>query len=317
MNDDRPAHRTKPSNVERPASVGRPMDPAGVRVLPINHLQLAVLSALLGGLLVVGSRLGPAGLLVAVALVQAVLIPSWVLGTGLPGRIGGLVVGALAAAGADAATMHWHDSGYSPVLGVLGLAVPVMFVHQLTRGVVRTRVVESMSAIAVLVVGVVALAGLLVLRRQGSGATITLALTAAITLGLVVNHLTDAALPAPRFDPAIDRGLPAVLAGVLAGGLVGLLLLRHDLDFAGGRATFVGAAVAAVACLLSIGASFAESREPAVARTDDPDGPVPAATELPPEIPASLARLRPAAAVALTIALTAPAAYVLTNALTG
>jgi hypothetical protein len=310
VNDDRPDSRDRPATVERPGTVDGP------RTLAINHLQLAVLSALLGGLLAAGSHLGPVALLVAVALVQAVLIPSWVLGTGLPGRIGGLVVGALAAAGADAATMHWPDSGYSPVLGVLGLAVPVMFVHQLTRGVVRTRVVESMAAIAVLVVGVVALAGLLVLRRQGGGATITQALTVAITVALVVNHLTDAALPAPRFDPAIDRGLPAVLAGVVAGGLVGLLLLRNDIDFAGGRGTFVGAAVAAVACLLSIGASFAESRE-RVAELAGPDRPVPATTALPPEVAPRLARLRPAAAVALTIALTAPAAYVLTNALTG
>jgi hypothetical protein len=294
-----------------------PVDVDGSPALAINHLQLAVLSALLGGLLAICGHIGPVALLVAVAVVQAVLIPSWVLGIGLPGRIGALVVGTLAAAGADAATMHWHDSGYSPVLGVLGLAVPAMFVHQLTRGVVRTRVVESMAGTAVLVVGVVAPAGLLVLRRQGSGATITLALTAAITLGLVVNHLTDALLPAPRFDPAVDRGLPAVLAGVVAGGLVGLLLLRHDIDFAGGRGTFLGAAVAAVACLLSIGASFAESRQPAVAGAEDPDQPVPAATALPLEVPPRLARLRPAAAVALTLALTAPAAYVLTNALTG
>ncbi|HET6208831.1 MAG TPA: hypothetical protein VFD94_00535 [Jatrophihabitans sp.] len=286
------------------------------RALAINHLQLAVLSALFGAVLAVGSHFGPVPLLIAIALVQAVLIPCWVLGTGLPGRIGGLVLGVLAAAGADAATLHWHDSGYSPVLGVLGLAVPLMFVHQLTRGVVRTRVVESMAAIAVLVVGVVALSGLLVLRRQGNGETITVALVAAIAVGLVVDHLTDAVLPAPRFDPAIDRGLPAVLAGVVAGGLVGLLLLRQDIDFAGGRGPFLGAAVAAVGCLLSIGATFAESRDQPAAQSDDPDLPT-AATALPREVPAGLARLRPAAAVALTIALTAPAAYVLTNALTG
>jgi hypothetical protein len=296
---------------------GSQLDLDSSRALAINHLQLAVLSALLGGVLAVGSHFGPVALLVAVALVQAVLIPSWVLGTGLPGRIGAMVLGALAAGGADVATMHWHDSGYSPVLGVLGVAVPLMFGHQLTRGVVRTRVVESMSAITVLVVGVVALSGLIVLRRQGSGETITLALVAAIAVGLVVNHLTDAVLPAPRFDPGIDRGLPAVLAGVVAGGLMGLLLLRHDIDFAGGRGTFFGAAVAAVACLLSIGATFAESREPVAGRADDPADPPPATTALPPEVAPQLARLRPAAAVALTIALTAPAAYVLTNALTG
>jgi len=290
------------------------------RSLAINHLQLAVLSGLLGAILAAGAHFGPTPLLVAVAIVQAVLIPCWVFGTGLPGRIGALLLGTLAAAGADAATVHWHESGYSPVLGVLGVAIPLMFVHQLTRGVVRTRVVESMAAIAVLVIGVVALAGLLVLRRQGSGETITVALLAAVAVGLVVDHLTDAVLPAPRFDPAMDRGLPGVLAGVVAGGLMGLLLLRQDIDFAGGRGPFLGAAVAAVACLLSIGASFAESRQQPSGHLDADEPtelPPTAATALPLAVPAGLARLRPAAAVALTIALAVPAGYVLTNALTG
>jgi hypothetical protein len=272
------------------------------------------------------------GLLIAIAIVQAVLIPSWVLGGGLPGRIGALLLGGLAAAGADAATTHWPNSGYSPVLGVLAVAIPLMFAHQLTRGVVRTRVVESMAGIAVLVIAVVALAGLIVLRRQGNGETITLALIGAIGAGLVVNHLTDAVLSAPRFDPIIDRGLPAVLAGLLVGGLVGLLALRRDIDFAGGRSAFFGAAVAGVACLLSIGASFAESRAvPTDRRTDSEladgeladgelaDGGGPAVREpvpVPRPVPSRLARLRPAAAVGLTIALTTPAAYVLSSALT-
>ena len=124
-------------------------------------------------------------------------------------------------------------------------------------------------------------------------------------------------LPAPRFDPGIDRGLPAVLAGVVAGGLVGLLLLRR---------TSTSPAVAGrssarrwprwPACCRSAPAS-PRAGKPAPGRPDDPAGLPPAATALPPEVPAGLARLRPAAAVALTIALTAPAAYVLTNALTG
>ena len=181
---------------------------------------------------------------------------SWLFGTAVPGRRGGLVLAVLAAGGADAAIMHWPDSGYSPVLGVLGLAVPLLFVHQLSRGVVRTRVLESLADITVLLVALVALAGLMVLRRQGNGDILTPAVLGAITAGLVAAHFTDAVYPAPRFDPAVDRGLPAVVVGVLVGALVGLLSLRRVIDFAGGRGAFVGAAIAAVACLLSIGAAF-------------------------------------------------------------
>jgi hypothetical protein len=268
------------------------------------QIQLAVLTALAGGVLAAGSYLGTVALLVAVCAVQLALSVSWLFGTAVPGRIGGLVLAVLAAGGADAATLHWPDSGYSPVLGVLGMAVPLLFVHQLTRGVVRTRVVESLADISVLLVALVALAGLIVLRQQGDGDVLTPAVLGAITAGLVAGHFTDAVLPAPRFDPEVDRGLPAVVVGVLVGGAVGLLSLRRVLDLAGGRGAFVGAAIAAVACLLSIGAAFSGVHTSlAPAGTAGPDG--------------WAVRLRPVAAVLMTVALSTPAGYVLVNALAG
>lgn len=327
-------------------------DPAATDTAPavappagLNHIQLAALSVVLAGVLAVGASVGPVLTLVGVAVVQAVLVPCWVLGNGIPGRIGAITLGLLAAAGADAAVMHWHESGYSPVLGVLGVAIPLMFAHQLTRGVVRTRVVESLAGIAVLVVAAVSAAGLVVLRYEADGRTIALAVSLALGVALLVAHLTDAVLPSPRFDPSMDRGLPAVVLGVVAGGVAGYLVSRNLIDFAGGRSAFVGAAIGAVACLLSIGASFAD---PAAARlrsgaetapvaepvADAPADPARAAAAVPadadvegdePESAASavkpknaggIARLRPAASAALTVALTIPAAYVLTNALT-
>ncbi|HEV2885692.1 MAG TPA: hypothetical protein VGX49_02165 [Jatrophihabitans sp.] len=268
------------------------------------QIQLAVLTALAGGLLAAGSYLGIVALLVAVCLVQLLLAISWLFGTAVPGRMGGLVLAVLAAAGADAATMHWSDSGYSPVLGVLGMAVPLLFAHQLSRGVVRTRVLESLGDITVLLVALVALAGLLVLRRQDSGDLITPAVLGAITAGLVAGHFTDAVFPVLRFDPAVDRGLPAVVVGVLVGAAVGLLGLRRVIDFTGGRGAFVGAAIAAVACLLSIGAAFSGVHSSVAAPgTAGPAGPA--------------VRLRPVAAVLMTLALSTPAAYVLVNALSG
>ena len=284
------------------------------------QIQLAVLTAVAGGVLAGGSYLGNIGLLLAVVVIQAVLIGSWVFGTQLPGRIGALVLGVLAAGGADAATTHWHDSGYSPVLGVLGVAIPLMFVHQLTRGVVRTRVVESLADITVLLVAVVAFSGLIVLRRQGDGDVVTPAVLASIVAALVAAHFVDAITPAPRFDPEVDRGLPGVLIGVVVGGVVGLLTLRRIIDFTGGRGVFVGAALGAVACLLSIGAAFAGVHSTLGGGfPSDESADVPAGEAVPDEplvTPSRTARLRPVAAVLMTIALSTPAAYVLTNALT-
>jgi hypothetical protein len=268
------------------------------------QIQLAMLTAVAGGGLAAGSYLGSVALLVAVCAVQVLLMLSWLFGTAVPGRMGGLVLAVLAAGGADAAIMHWSDSGYSPVLGVLGLAVPLLFAHQLSRGVVRTRVLESLADITVLLVAVVALAGLIVLRRQSNGDILTPAVLGVITAGLVAAHFTDAVFPAPRFDPEVDRGLPAVVVGVLAGAAVGTLSLHRVIDLAGGRAAFIGASIAAVACLLSIGAAFSGVHTSvAPAGTSGPAGPA--------------ARLRPAAAVLMTVALSTPAAYVLVNALSG
>jgi hypothetical protein len=268
------------------------------------QIQLAVLTALAGGVLAAGSYLGPAALLVAVGLMQLLLTLSWLFGTAVPGRMGGLALAVLAAGGADATITHWPDSGYSPALGVLGMAVPLLFLHQLSRGVVRTRVLESLADITVLLVALVALAGLIVQRRQGNGDILTPAVLGAITAGLVAGHFTDAVLPAPRFDTAVDRGLPALVVGVLVGAAVGLLSLRRVMDFAGGRGAFVGAAIAAVACLLSIGAAFSGVHSSlAPTGTAGPAGPA--------------VRLRPVAAVLMTMALSTPAAYVLVNALSG
>ncbi len=267
------------------------------------HIPLAVLSLLAGGLLVGGAYAGTISTLVAVGIVQAVLVLSWVLGSALPGRIGALVMGFAASGAADAAVTRWHHDGYSPILGVLGVAVPAMFIHQLTRGVVRTRVVESLADITILLIGVTSIAGFILLRHQTNGDISTPAIIAALSLGLVVSHLTDAIVAAPRFDPEVDRGLPGVIVGVLAGAAIGLLSLRSLIDFAGGRGAFAGATVALVACLLSIGATFAGAHS-----TLDP-----AATRQP--LRPWSRRLRPMAAALMTIAFSAPAGYVVISSL--
>ena len=299
-----------------------------------SQLPLAMLTLLAGGLLAAGNDLGSAALIAAVGVLQAVLIGAWVFGTGLPGRIGALLMGVAASAAADLLVLRYHQHGYQPILGVLGVAIPVMFIHQLTRGVVRSRVVESLADITVLLLAVTAVAGLVLLRYEGNGQREVLTVVAAMTAGLLVDHLTDLVAPAPRFDPQVDRGLPGVVLGIAAGAAMGMLLLRHDLDFGGGRAAFAGGAIAAVASLLSIGASFAGVHSTLAAATPDsqPDmseagrreclpGADPDAESRPDallaDVPAAngVASLRPFAAVLVTAALTTPAGYVLMVAL--
>lgn len=300
---------------DAPAVAAPGHGPAGRRSA---QLPLAVITVLAGAMLVGGSYVGPVGLLVIVALVQAALVVGWVFGTGLPGRIGGLLMGLGAAAASDALVSRWTDQGYAPVLGVLGLAVPAMFVHQLTRGVVRSRVVESLADITLLLVGVTGIAGLILLRHQINGDVTAPAVIGSLAAALLAAHITDSVMPAPRVDSGLDRGIPAVLAGVLVGAGVGLLSLRRVIDFTGGRGAFVGAAVGAVGCLVSIGASFVGSHSTLAVST--PEVSITVAGFDDPELTArraGVARLQPVAAVLMTIGLTAPAGYLLITALSG
>ncbi|MCW2524515.1 MAG: conserved rane protein of unknown function [Frankiales bacterium] len=303
-----------------------------------SGIPLITVTLVAGGLLLAGSAVSAVGLVVAIAVVQAALVASWVFGIGLPGRIGALILGLATAGGADVVLAKWHEHGYQPVIGVLGLAIPAMFIHQLTRGVVRARVVESLSDIAVLLVSVAAMAGLIVLRYQGDGDRSVLAVVAAIGLALIVAQLADLIHPVARFDPLVERGLLAVVLGVAAGAAAGYAALHSVVDFAGARSAFAGAAVGAVACLLAVGASFVGAHSTLTPRADDATAddaagdtmPADAAGDTLPddasadaprvvddEVPvwAGVPRLRPVASALIVIALSSPAGYVLINAL--
>jgi hypothetical protein len=256
----------------------------------LDHLLAALVVVIVAGGLAVLAHVGPGELVAGVAVAQAALIVAWVLGTGLPGRIGATVIAAAAAAGADAGVAAWPHSQLGPLIGVLGLAVPAMFVHQLARGVVRARVVESLSGVAVAVVGAVALAALVQLRHE-TDAQIASTTIAAAGAALAAGFLVDAIWAAPRFDADVPRGLTGVVVSMLAGAAVSVVRLHDTVEFSTGRAALLGAAVGAVGGLLSVGVSF-------VTHTSGlPTGPARA--------------LRPVIAAVLPLAILAPVAYVL------
>jgi hypothetical protein len=258
----------------------------------IDHLSGALVAVLAGALLSVTADVGALALLVAVALTQTALVAAWVFGTALPGRIGAIVIGALAAGGSDTIVSLRPHSQLGALLPVLGLVLPAMFIHQLTRGVVRNRVVESLSDIALLIVAVVALAALLQLRHEQLGEKTAYAVALIAPAALVVGHLVDMVLPAPRFDPTVPRGLVGVLASAGVAGLVGKLTLGGQLEFAAGRSVFLGASIGVLVALFAVGAGFIEH-----------------ATSLP--ATARAMRLRPVFSTLLPIAVVAPVAYLL------
>ncbi len=218
-------------------------------------------------------------------------------GSAVPGRIGTVLIGGAAAAGADiAASVRPHDA-LAPMLVVLGLAIPAMFVHQLTRGVVRTRVVESLSGISVIVAAVVALTALLQLRHEFDGDRMTVAAAAVAGVATVLAGLVDVAWSRPRFDPTVARGLTGVVVGIVAATVVGVLVLRPLTQYGNPVAALLCAIIAAVAALLSVSAGMVAA---GIGTTSSAG-----------QQQRTGARLRPVALAILPVCLVAPVAYLL------
>jgi len=296
---DRPTAGGRRGRRESPRP--RPDDMSGPLTAPIlsvvNHGGSAAVALVVGCALAATAWIGPTDLVIGVAVTQGLLVISWVLGTALPGRIGGMAVGALAAGAADVVVSRWPHGQLGTLLGVLALAVPAMFVHQLTRGVVRARVAESLSDIAVLVVAVVAFAALIQLRHESGGKLMVTGVLLAATAALVVGHLVDMVAPVPRFDVTVPRGLLAVLAAIGAAAAVAHLRLHDTVEFPSGRAGFMGGAIGGIVSLFAIGAAFMQQTS---------------------SVPIGVSRLmRPVFGVLVPLGLLAPVAYLLCLAIRG
>jgi hypothetical protein len=264
-----------------------------------NFVGCAVVAAVVGVALAVPARAGAVQLLVAIAVLQAVFALGWVFVLRVPGRIGALVIAAMTAAAADVTVSVWPHSGLGTLVAIFGLAMPVLFVHQLTRGAARAQVLASLGAIAVLVLAEVSPPALIQLRHEFTGGNLGGDVTSGVVViacgALVVGFLIDLVFPSPRFDVAVPRGLLAVAGSAAVGAGLGHLTLRNSTEFVGGRTVFVGAALGAVAALLAVAAAYLEHSE---------SGPTLAANGF-------ARRMRPVLAVLLPVFLLAPVAYLL------
>jgi hypothetical protein len=243
-----------------PVGATRWVGPA-VEVAPVDggearrgRLVAAGVAVAVGLGLGAGAVLGRPGVVVSVALVQALLVPAWILGAQRPGRIGGMIIGLGAAAAADAALLVRDRTSPAVLLGVLGLALPALLVHQLTRGVVRVRVTESLAGVALLVAAEVALSTLIALDRAEAGHRLVGTVVLAAAAGLAAAHLTDAVAPVPRIADGVPYGLLAVVLAAVAGAAAGAGTGGGPLSIAGGAG--VGAVVGTVAALVAVGAGF-------------------------------------------------------------
>jgi hypothetical protein len=218
------------------------------------HLLAAATAAGTGLVLGAGAVAGRPAIVATVALAQAALALVWMLGTDRPGRIGGVLIGLAAAAAGDVALLVADRTSPAVLVGVLGLALPAMVVHQLVRGVVRVRVTESLAAVALLVAAEVALCLPVALARAGDGHRLVGTVVLAATAGLALARLVDALAPVPRFAEGVPYGVGAVVMAAVAGAAAGLATAGGPL--AAGAAAGVGALVGVVSALAAVGVGF-------------------------------------------------------------
>lgn len=251
-----------------------PVAPSGP-VLASRPLVAVAFAVLAGLVLILGAGLsgsangsGPAApaqlvpIALAVALVQLATLVVVVVTRRPPAWRAVAVVAGAAAISADVVACLRAADGLSPLAVVLALAVVAALVAQLTRGVVRADVTDSIGwtlALSALVVGS-ATAIVLVAARPGSAGLVPVAVGASVAIA--VTRFVDLVTVRPRLRPGLARGGVGLVVGVAFGlAAAGAFTeLTRSLRVAAG--VFIGVA-AVVAVLADLGACYGTEGTPA------------------------------------------------------
>ncbi len=207
---------------------------------------------------VVGSaRLGSTALLVVVAAVQLLLFVGWFVVTAPPGPRGVAAVAGATAIAADAVAAFGPRPTLAPLAGILALSVAATMMVQLARGVARARVTEAMAATLVLGLAATSLASLLILARMHGGRAAVIAMALAAGAALITDRCVDLVLPVPHVAPGVDRGGLGVVLGSMVGTAVSAYYAASVTVLTPRTGALLGWAVALVAVLSDLGASYA------------------------------------------------------------
>jgi hypothetical protein len=221
----------------------------------VTHPLVAAGGLALGAALVLGAATAPAVLLLAVVLGQGLVVAGWHRSLGVPGAVGGMVVGAVGALVCDVLVLAGAgDRPLSALPGVLALVVLAGLVHQLARRDGRDRLNASLSA----TVAMTALAGLGATYLAASDGEDGLGLVsaAAVSAALVVaGSVLRARLGLPK---AVDLAVLLVAAAVSAAGVL-------SSGLAGGPALAVAASAAMVAWAATLLVARSSAPDPGVA----------------------------------------------------
>jgi molybdopterin converting factor small subunit len=231
--DSSEAAQAAPAEPRRPAVPARPLA-AAAALVP-------------AALLTLGAGVGREVLVVALAVVQLALLAGWWSALRVPGRAGGLLLGAVVALLSDALVLAAGTSP-APVPRVLGAAVLGLFAVQLARRDGRPALVGSLTAGAAACAVVGLAAALLAAADLPDGTSLVAATALAAGVAAALAGLAATARAGVGRAMGVVAALAvAVAAGAAAGGigsvgpLVGALL-----GLAAGAVGALGQALAAL-----------------------------------------------------------------------
>jgi hypothetical protein len=261
-----PADRREPLDGREPAGeADDPPEPDNIRV-PVRRLPsvtVAAFALIVGSGLVLGAfTTGPdARLPFAVVILggQLLFVLAWTLALRPPALLVVAGVSSAVAAAADAAAVLPQLAAIAPLGYVAAGGLVVSVLAQLVRQTDRTRVVESLGATLIIVIGVVAFATLIVLSRRALGTQAIYVCVIATTVALAVARLTDAVLPWPRLAPQVPRGALGVVVGAMCGTLASSVIGIYLVGFTPTSGALVGLVAGSAAVLADLAVGYIEA----------------------------------------------------------
>ena len=230
--------------------------------LAIAGFAAVLAVGLIFGALTAGVGLARVPYAVVILGVQSLFVLAFTVALRPPGMREVVVVGMVAAVAADVAAVVPRQVSIAPLGIVAAGGFIAAVVAQLVRRDGRIRATESLGSSLVIVVGVVALASLVVLTRLPSGTQAIIICLTAAGAALVVARLVDTVWPWPRLAPQVPRGALGVVVGSMVGAVAAALLGSYVRGFTPTSGALIGGvtAVAAVLADLSVGYAAAGRR---------------------------------------------------------
>lgn len=247
--------RSVTSETSVTSRLGRP------RPAPLWRIAGAIV--VLGVAVAGAAQLGTVALLIVVVLMQAVLLIGWRAVADPPSPRGVIATAVATAAAADILAAFRAPASLTPLAVVIAFAVLVTIMVQLARGVARARVTEAMAASLGAALGAVSVATLLVLLRREGGPEAVTAVALAAGIAVLTARSADRVLPVPHVAPGVERGGLGIILGSMTGTAATVFYASTVTSLTPRTGALLGWAVALVAVLADLAASYALIAAPA------------------------------------------------------